>query len=43
MSYVAIIVGTVIFMVIYGVTAYFVTDHVMKQASDEKTRVEYRK
>jgi hypothetical protein len=40
---VALIVGTVIFIIIFGVTAYFVMDKVSKEAEDEKTRSEYRK
>lgn len=40
---VALIVGSVFFIVIFGVTAYFVVDKVSKEAEDEKTRQEYRK
>lgn len=40
---VALIVGTVIFVIIFGVTAYFVMDKVGKEAEDEKTKSEYRR
>jgi len=35
---IAIIVGTVIYLIIFGVTAYFVTDKVTRETEDEKTK-----
>jgi len=39
---VALIVGSVLFFIIYCVAAYFIQDYVSKQTNDEKIKSEWR-
>ena len=38
----AIIIGTIIYIIIFFVAAYFITDHVTKDVSDAAVKKEYR-
>ena len=39
----ALIVGTVIYLIVFVVAAYFIQDRATKDVNDEKLRSEYRR
>lgn len=39
----AILIGTIIYLVIFAIAAYFIQDKVTKQENDEKLKSEYRR
>lgn len=39
----ALLIGSIIYFVIFLIVAYFVTDKVVREAEDEITKKEYRK
>jgi hypothetical protein len=38
----ALIVGTVLYLILFCVAAFFIQDYVVKQATDEKTKSDWR-